>query len=118
MQLELKKYLREGDVVLSDIYSSWSIPVYTGARIIALFHTPPHVNDNLERVKAVETFYDGSTTSEERNKIVKKYGVTHILLNFYIAGKGLESVLEEMGFSVITRGTSFCLYSVPAPMLR
>jgi hypothetical protein len=29
MQMELRKHLREGDVVLSDIYTSWSIPVLT-----------------------------------------------------------------------------------------
>jgi len=111
-QTEMKKYLREGDVVLSDIYSSWSIPVYTGAKIIALFHTPPHVDDNLERIRAVETFYDTSTTCEERRAILKRYGVTHILLNFQITGKDIEPTVQEMGFPVSARGESFCLFSV------
>ena len=72
MQLELKNYLSDRDVVLSDIYSSWSIPVYTGAKIIALFHTSPHVNNNLERIKAVETFYDPETTNESRKAILEQ----------------------------------------------
>jgi uncharacterized membrane protein len=112
MQMELRKYLGDGDVVLSDIYSSWSIPVYTGAKVIALFHTPPHVDDNLERINSVETFYDGDTSSEERMKILKKYEVTHIFLNFKIIGKDIEFPLKEMGFSVVAHSNSFCLFSV------
>jgi len=118
MQMELRKYLGDGDVVLSDIYSSWSIPVYTGAKVIALFHTPPHVDDNLKRVKSVETFYDGDTSSEERMKILKKYGVTHIFLNYQITGKDIESVLKEMGFSVVEQNESFCLFSVSSNKLK
>jgi len=113
MQLELRKYLSDGDVVLSDIYSSWSIPVYTGAKIIALFHTPPHVNDNLERIEAIKAFYDSSISWEERRRILGKYGVTHILLNFQITGKDIEPLLKERGFPVIARSNSFCLFSVP-----
>jgi len=120
MQSELKQYLSDGDVVLSDIYSSWSIPVYTGAKIIALYHTPPHVTDNLERIGAVKTFYDSSTTWEERRRILEKYGVNHILLNFQIAGKDIEPVLKEKGFPVIARSNSFCLFSVTShnPQLK
>jgi hypothetical protein len=112
MQLKLKKYLDDGDVVLSDIYSSWSIPVYTGAKIIALFHTPPHVMDNTERKKAVEIFYDSLTTNEQRKEILKKYKATHIYLNFLTAGKDIEPLLKEMGLFVVARSNSFCLFSV------
>ena len=98
MQHELKKYLHDGDVVLSDIYSSWSVPVYTGAKIVALFHTAPHVTDNIQRIADVEAFYNVATPNSVRNEIVKKYGVTHIFLNFRIDGKQLEPVLREMGY--------------------
>ena len=118
MQLELRNYLGDDDVVLSDIYTSWSIPVYTGARIIALWHTTPHVADNLERIKAVETFYDTGSTHEERMEIVRRYGATHILLNFYIAGKELEPELKEMGFEVVVRRASYCLFSVAAGFVK
>jgi hypothetical protein len=112
MQIELRNYLGEGDVVLSDIYTAWSVPVYTGARIIALWHTSPHVTDNIERIKAVDTFYDTGTSWDERIKIVRQYGATHILLNFNIAGRELEAELIKMGWKVVIRGDSFCLFSV------
>jgi len=114
MQMELRKYLGDGDVVLSDLYSSWSIPVYTGAKVIALFHTSPHVGDNAERIHDIETFYDGETSRDARMKILKKYGITHIFLNFKIIGKDLEFPLKEMGFSVVAHNNSFCLFSVPS----
>ena len=111
LQLRLRDHLSEGDVILSDRYTSWSVPLYTGAKVIALFHTPPHVMDNNDRIKAVETFYNTSTTPAERRNILAHYGVTHILLNFKTAGIELAPVLEKMGFSVIARDHSFCLFS-------
>lgn len=115
IQLELKKHLGDGDVVLSDIYTSWSIPVYTGAKIIALFHTSPHVNDNLERIEDVKTFYASSTTRDTRKKLLKKYGATHICLNFLTAGKDIESSLKEMDFPIVARSKDFCLFSIHPP---
>jgi hypothetical protein len=115
MQLELKHYLSDRDVVLSDIYSSWSVPVYTGAKIIALFHTPPHVDNNLERIKAVETFYDTETTNESRREILKRYNATHVLLNFQVTGNDLEPLLKEMDFTIVARSKDFCLFSIPPP---
>lgn len=117
MQMELKKHLGEGDVVLSDIYSSWSIPVYTGAKVIALFHTPSHVDDNLERLKAVETFYESVTTNQRRKEIIRKYRVTHIYLNFLIAGKDIEPMIKEMGLPVVAQSDSFCLFSI-SPVIK
>jgi hypothetical protein len=113
MQHELKKHLHDGDVVLSDLYSSWSVPVYTGAKIVALYHTAPHVIDNIQRIADVEAFYNVATPSFMRNAIVKKYGVTQIFLNFIIDGKELEPVLQEMGYPVVVRTDSFCIFSVP-----
>ena len=115
MQLELKNYLSDKDVVLSDIYSSWSIPVYTGAKIIALYHTSPHVNNNLERIEAVETFYDLETSNQSRKAILNKYNITHVLLNFKTAGRDLEPFLKEMDFPVVARGADFCLFSISPP---
>jgi hypothetical protein len=113
MQNELKKYLKPGDVVLSDIYSSWSVPVYTGAKIVALFHSSPHVGDNDPRIRDVEAFYKPSLSSAGRKALLQKYGVTHIFLFFKINGKQLEPVLHEMGYPEIVHTDSFCVFGVP-----
>ena len=113
IQDELKKYLKDGDVVLSDIYSSWAVPVYTGAKIVALFHTAPHVKDNIQRIADVEAFYDVTTPNSVRNEILKKHSVTHVFLNFKINGKKTEPILLENGYRAIVRTELFCIFSVP-----
>jgi hypothetical protein len=112
MQHELKKYLHEGDVVLSEIYSSWSVPVYTGAKIVALYHTAPHITDNEKRIKDVEQFYNFPLTPEQRKRIIAKYGVTHIFLNFIINGKQLVPILKQIGYKSIVCTDASCIFAV------
>lgn len=112
LQYELKNYLKEGDVVLSDIYSSWAVPVYTGAKIIALYHTAPHVSDNEKRIQDVEQFYNVSLTPEQRKRIIAKYGVTHIFLNFIIDGKQLVPLLKDMRYVSSVCADTFCIFKV------
>ena len=99
-------------MVLSDIYSSWAVPVYTGATIVALYHTAPHVTDNIKRIADVETFYNITTPNSVRREIVKKYGVTHIFLHFIINGRQLEPILQRMGYQKIVSTNEFCIFSV------
>ncbi len=113
MQHELKKHLHDGDVVLSDIYSSWSVPVYTGAKIVGLYHTAPHVTDNIQRIADVEAFYNVATPNSVRKEIVEKYGVTHIFLYFRTNGKQLEPILLKSGYPLIVRTESFGIFLVP-----
>lgn len=112
LQHELKNYLKEGDVVLSDIYSSWAVPVYTGAKIVALYHSAPHITDNEKRIKAVEQFYNFPLTSEQRKHIIAIYGVTHIFLNFIINGKQLLPIMKQIGYKTIVCTDAFCIFGV------
>jgi hypothetical protein len=112
LYLELGKYLKKDAVVLSDLYTSWGIPVFTGAKIVALFHTPAHVKDNIERINDLDTFYDITTPKSLRHHILKKYSVTHILLNTYQKGQELEGIIKEMGFQIISQTEAYCLFSV------
>lgn len=111
LQRNLKKYFKEGDVVLSDMYSSWSIPVYTGAKIIALYHTPPHISDNIKRISDVMEFYNPLLEEYRRKEIIKKYRVDKIFLNFKIDGEKLVPILKQQGFHVIAVDESFCVFS-------
>ncbi|MEI6128294.1 MAG: hypothetical protein WCQ99_17235, partial [Pseudomonadota bacterium] len=114
MQRSLGSSLSAGDVVLSDVPTSWAIPVYTGAKIIVLFHTPPHVINNARRIKDVVDFYSLSTNNVERRRILDKYGVTRVVLNFKVGdSRALEPVLHEMGLPLLVRKEDFCIFSVP-----
>jgi len=111
LQNGLGKYLGEGDVVLSDPFSSWSIPVYTGAKVVALFHTTPHITDNDQRTKDVDQFYNSPVTPQQRKNILARYRVTHIFLNFVINGKQLVPILKEMGYKPLVCSETFCIFA-------
>ena len=112
---DLGKYLSEGDVVLSDIYSSWSLPVYTGAKIIALWHTPPHIKDNFDRTEAIKKFYNPTTSNEERKEILIKYAATHILLNHYVFGnsnKLIEQQITRLGYPIVVKNEDYTIFFI------
>jgi hypothetical protein len=111
----LRIYFNEDDIVLSDIYSSWSLPVYTGARIIALWHTPPHVKDNFFRIEDITRFFNPEVDKAERKHILDKYSVTHILLNHYVNGdsnKLIEPHINRLGYPVVVKNDKFSIFLV------
>jgi hypothetical protein len=112
---DLKKYLNDDDVVLSDIYSSWSVPIYTGAKIIALWHTPPHVKDNFERTEDIKRFFNPSVSNAERKEILYKHGVTHILLNHYVFGnsnKLIEPQVTRLGYPLVVKNEEYSIFII------
>jgi hypothetical protein len=76
--LSLRHSLQRGDIVLTDIETSWILPCITDVKVIALFHNSPFVLENLERARDTKTFF---TTPLSREGIVKKYNISHILIN-------------------------------------
>ena len=111
----LSRYFNDDDIVLSDICSSWSIPVYSGARIIALWHTPPHIKDNFDRAEAIKRFFNPATSAEERKGILDKYAVTHILLNHYVSGKSnelVEPLIARLGYPLIVKNDDCSIFLV------
>jgi hypothetical protein len=112
LQAELKHYLGPGDIVLSDQFSSWSVPVYTGAKIVAPFHSSPHIKDNAARIADVDAFYDPSLPNSRRAALVKKYGVTHILLNFNTNDREFEQIIKKMAYPEIVHTDSFSIFRV------
>ena len=96
----LATYLKPGDVVLSDTFTSWVIPAMSGAKVVSLFHDNPLVPDNAARMNDTRSFFSPGTSQSERMAIVKRYGATHILIH-----KGLENfeyalLLKEWGIFV------------------
>ncbi len=112
---DLRLYLNDGDVVLSDIYSSWSLPAYTGASIVALWHTPPHVKDSFDRAEAIKRFFNPAIGDAERKGILDTYSVTHVLLNHYVSGdsnKIIEPHINRLGYPLIVKNDDFSIYIV------
>jgi hypothetical protein len=76
--LSLRHSLQRGDIVLTDIETSWILPCLTDVKVVSLLHNSPFVLENLERVSDTKTFF---TSSVSRKGIVKKYNISHILIN-------------------------------------
>jgi len=77
----LKRYLRKGDVVFSDIATSWVIPFITEAKVVSLFHNNPLIPDSYQRIKDTEVFFEPKTSTHLRQALLKKYNSSHLLIN-------------------------------------
>ena len=65
-------------VVLGDPLPCWSLPTF-GPRIVALHHSNPLVPDTDERTQQVRRFFAPGTPNREREAILRRYSVTHVL---------------------------------------
>jgi hypothetical protein len=109
----LKQHLRRGDVVISDLATSWGIPFISDAKIVALFHTNPLVADSYQRIKDLETFFSADTAANTRQELIKKYSATHLLLNknfpfselLNSSGVFIPNLTESLVKDLIVQGT-------------
>ncbi len=76
--IDLKPYLGRGDIVLADIFTSWVLPCTTDVKVVPLLHNIPCFFENIERVHDTMQFF---ISPGDRDGILKKYRVTHVLIN-------------------------------------
>lgn len=114
MQMELRRYLSEESIVMADIYSGWSLPVYTGARIIALYHTPPHIEDNLQRYRDTELFYNLNTPKAKRHELLERYKVTHVFFNYVLnaATRAIAAQMPQLGYKKMVSNNRYAVYRI------
>jgi hypothetical protein len=74
----LAHYLHRGDIVLTDVFTSWIIPCITDVKVVSLLHNSPLVSDNSERLSDTMSFF---TEPHSHQNILKKYRITHILID-------------------------------------
>jgi len=68
-------------VIMSDVYTSWKIPALTGRKVIYGLHGSGYPNNDSERLNAINTFYNLTTSNKERSDILKKYNVSYVVVN-------------------------------------
>jgi hypothetical protein len=107
-------YIQPDDIVFSDLYTSWGIPLYTGAKIVSLFHTPPHVKDNDARKTEVNRFYDPSLSNLQRLQILKNFNATKLVIHFPVAGQDIRKQITSMGLPLIMQSDEVCIFNVPS----
>ncbi len=93
---KLRPFLKKDDIVLSDPLSMWLLPAITGVKIVALYHDNPLVTDNNHRIYDLVNFYKKDTLIELRQDIIKKYDVTHVVLNF---DRGNNKIIDSINLN-------------------
>jgi len=111
----LASCLDRNDIVFSDRFTSWGIPAFTGARIVALMHTPPHVTDNSARINDTETFFALRTTPEERQRLLHKYHATHLLFDERHTPDHGALIHNLKGINLVAHSGPFWLYCIKTP---
>jgi len=81
-------------VVLANATLSWPLPTF-GPKVLALLHDDPLVADLAERDVTVKVFLAPDATEKERRSIIRRYGVTHVLVQRPPAS--LARFLEKFG---------------------
>lgn len=102
----LARYIGTRDVVLSDIWTSWQLPTFTGKVI-----TRPeghHLDYNVprpeirQRAVDAETFFQPDTPEVVRHSLVAKYGATYVLINKVQSIDLDQQIYERLGHVVFS----------------
>jgi hypothetical protein len=95
----LSTTIKQNDLVISDLQTSWLIPTF-GGRVIAAQHPLAFVPDQLERKKDLEIFFDEKTNATKREKIIKKYKPKYYFIEaskpFVLTQEMMYSTKEKM----------------------
>jgi hypothetical protein len=76
----ITRFLKQNDVVLSDIQTSWMIPSF-GGKVVAALHPLPFVPDHATRTEDLIRFFNTESTDTERTRIQQKYQPKFLVLN-------------------------------------
>jgi hypothetical protein len=76
----LSTAIKQNDLVISDLQTSWLIPTF-GGRVIAAQHPLAFVPDQLERKKDLEMFFDNQTNATTRQEILRRYKPKYLIID-------------------------------------
>ncbi|HTA90631.1 MAG TPA: hypothetical protein VK745_13670 [Polyangiaceae bacterium] len=104
----------EHAVVLGDALTLWPIPTF-GPKVVALKHENPLVPDADERQFTVDRFLAGDTPDDERIALLRRYAVTHVILNRDERGSVTRFLAVYARSDRLPAGYSLYTLSLPAP---
>ena len=76
----LPQFVKPGEIVLSDLETSWLVPSF-GGKVIAGLHAQAFIADNDQRVEDLNGFFDPSASDQARLAVITRYGPTYLLLD-------------------------------------
>jgi len=115
----LSRHIARSDVVMSDLYTSLSVPAFSG-HPVAVARTMAFI-DASQRGADVGRFYNVATSPEERRAIVSRYGVRYLLIarSEAVSQPSVYGPLLAMGPTVASnhRFTLVDLRATPPPAI-
>ena len=109
--LFISNYLRNNDLVLSDIETSWLIPTF-GGRVVAALHPQAFIPDLLTRQSDIDVFYQVDTSKDQRLKILERYRPRYLLLDQKLSQSNLiEHELTDF-IELIDQNDQYKLYKI------
>ena len=76
----LGRHVKQYDVILSDINTSWMIPTF-GGKIIASKHPAHWIDDHKSRRRDVKLFFSKRIEPSEKISIINRYQIDYIFVN-------------------------------------
>jgi hypothetical protein len=76
--IALRQKLHRGDIVMTDVLTSWVLPCATDVKVVSLYHNSPFVLENSERLHDTKIFFH---SPDDRERIITKYNISHVLVN-------------------------------------
>jgi hypothetical protein len=90
--------LDESSIVMVDALHGWALPSLN-AKVVSGMHANPLISDRMQRSRDVRAFFKSQTTESEKDLLLKKYHVTHILIKNDI--DEAEKYISRGGFKEI-----------------
>lgn len=76
----LPRFVKPGEVVLSDIETSWLVPTF-GGKVIAGLHAQAFIGDHEKRATDLNRFFNAKSDEKDRQSIVDLYRPAFLLLD-------------------------------------
>ncbi len=101
---------KEGSVVACDAMLGWPIPAF-GPKVMTLYHGNPLVLDEPQRALALRHFLGSPLSDADRNEIITRYGITHVLVTRPARG-ALGQYLARVN-AAVRPADGYFLYALP-----
>ena len=98
-------------IIMAPAILAWPIPTFVG-KVVSELHPNPMIRDAAQRRKDVETFFNTDVILPDRQKIIKRYHVTHVLYDTNEATSKLSAELSAIP-GIRTRIDHLMLITLP-----
>ena len=85
-------------------YMAWPVPTFSG-KVVSLFHPNPMIPDQAARKRHTELFFAPDTPVGDRTSILKRYRVTHVLVDTTDTAASVLHYLYVIGSVAKSQGT-------------